>query len=283
MNSFAEFLESNIYQWSLDFIIALTILVLFWIIYLVTQQPLRKLLSSQHVDDYLVTIMIGSIYKSVLIITATITALSQLGINIVAALTGFGIAGIAIGFAAKDTLGNIISGFMILWDKPFVMGDWIELGEHYGQVQGITLRSTRIKTNDNFHVVVPNQTIINSNLINHHQKRKVRKIIYFNLPHTSDIEKAIEILIETAKQHPKALQDPEPGSGIANFENGMVSIAVLFWVKDAKTAIGAGSWLRRNGKIALEKAGFDAPVPVLFSKNMNVRATSAKKVSPKKK
>ncbi len=281
MNSFTDFIELHIYQWGLDLISAITILVLFWIIYLATQKPLRKLLASQHVDDYLVTILIGSIYKSVIIITALITSLSQLGINVVAALTGFGIAGIAIGFAAKDTLGNIISGFMILWDKPFLMGDWIEIENHFGQVQGITLRSTRIKTNDNFHIVIPNQTIINSNLVNHHQKRRVRKIIYFTLPYTSDIEQAIEILLETVKKHPKALSDPKPGSGIAKFKDGMVEIAVLFWVKDAKTAIGAGSWLRRHGKIALEQAGFEAPVPVLVSKNIAVRQPAKRKVTKK--
>jgi len=259
MNSFTDFLDANIYQWSLDIIIALTVLVLFWIAYLITQKPLRHLLSSQHVDDYLVTILIGSIYKSILVITAIITALSQLGINVIAAMTGFGIAGIAIGFAAKDTLGNIIAGFMILWDKPFLMGDWLEVDGQYGQVQGITLRSTRIKTNNNFHIVVPNQTIINSTLVNHHQKRKVRKIVYFTLPYTSDIEHAIEVLKETASNHPKALQDPAPGSGIGSFENGMVHIAVLFWVKNAKTAVGAGSWigwsLFQNVNLTFHEAG----------------------------
>ena len=265
MNSFTDFLSSNLYQWSLDSVIAIAILVAFLALYLLTQKPLRRLLSSQHVDDYLVTILVGSFYKSVLIIIAVITALSQLGINVIAAMTGFGIAGIAIGFAAKDTLGNIIAGFMILWDKPFVVGDWVHVEEHFGQVQAITMRTTRIHTRNNFHVVIPNQNIINNTVINHHHDKQVRCLTYFYVPYGTNLDKAQTVLLDAANGVEKVLDEPRANTGVTKIENGLVEIVVLTWTENARRAIGMRASVRAAGITALNKNGFSAPYPVTLS------------------
>jgi MscS family membrane protein len=89
--------------------------------------------------------LIDNLYKSILLFFSIVMAGGQIGINVGALLAGFGVAGIAIGFAAQDSLANTIAGFLIFWGKPFELGDWITVAEQYGQVTHITLRSTRIR------------------------------------------------------------------------------------------------------------------------------------------
>jgi small conductance mechanosensitive channel len=79
-------------------------------------------------------------------------------------LASLGIAGLTLGFAAKDTLSNVISGLFIFWDRPFVVGDLIEMDGKYGRVEDITLRSTRVVTPDGKMLAIPNSAIVNSSV-----------------------------------------------------------------------------------------------------------------------
>ena len=253
---------------------AVLIVVLFTLFYHLTHKPLSRFLSRHEVDDYLVNITVDSLYKSIIVIMALITALSQLGINVWAAMTGFGIAGIAIGFAAKDTLGNIIAGFMILWDKPFVVGDWIETDDHFGHVQAITLRSTRIHTRDNFHVVIPNQNIINSTVINHHHTEQVRKKTRVYVPYGSDIALAQQVVLNAARSIDGVLTDPEPGTGVTKIEQGLVEIVILVWAENARKGIGLDATVREVAIEALKQHKFSVPYPVTLSNGPRVNKGS---------
>ena len=288
MKNFTDFLydySDTLYVIAFDTIVAVLVAIGFYLLYRFTRTPLLHLLHSWEVDDYLSNVLVNSVYKSVLVVVGFISALSQLGVNVLAALTGFGVVGIAIGFAAKDTLGNIISGFMIFWDKPFLVGDWIEVDDHYGQVQGITLRSTRIHTSDNYHIVVPNQTIINSVVINHHHARPVRVFAYFDVPYDADVDKAMMILKRVAKDFPELDESHDIGAGVAELkDNGLVNVAVLFWANSAKNAIGADGWMRQHGRDALLEAGYTVPVAVRLTdapKKATVRKTRVKKTESK--
>ena len=75
---------------------------------------------------------------------AVVIAAGQIGINILPALAGLGVIGVALGFAAQDSVSNMISGFLIFWDKPFVVGDYVSVQDQYGRVADITLRTTRV-------------------------------------------------------------------------------------------------------------------------------------------
>jgi len=103
-----------------------------------------------------------------------VMAISQIGINVGAALAGLGVVGLTVGFAAKDSLSNIMAGFLILWDKPFHSGDWVTLGEKYGRVEEITMRTTRLLTSNNTQIIVPNEIMINQVLVNHSSNRPIR-------------------------------------------------------------------------------------------------------------
>jgi len=84
--------------------------------------------------------MLLNVYRFTLLTFGVIMAVNQLGINVGAALAGLGVVGLTIGFAAKDTLSNIMAGFLIFWDKPFHTDDWVTLDDNYGKVTEITMR-----------------------------------------------------------------------------------------------------------------------------------------------
>ncbi|MFO7314835.1 mechanosensitive ion channel family protein [Rhodothermus marinus] len=128
---------------------ALFVFLFFYAIYRVVGAVLRRALRhSRRIDATLEHLLMRS-YRLIGLSFITVMVLAQLGINVTALLAGLSIAGIAIGFAARDTLENFISGLTILIDRPFRVGDPIEINGTYGIVEEITLRSTRVRTLNN--------------------------------------------------------------------------------------------------------------------------------------
>jgi small conductance mechanosensitive channel len=270
MESLQHFIELNALPWVVDGLLAILILAGFWTFYRLTKRPLTRLLFQNGFDSYLVDIAINNFYKSILVIVAIITALAQVGINILAAMTGFGIAGIAIGFAAKDSLGNIIAGVTILWDKPFVVGDWIEVNGEYGQVQFITLRTTRIHTLNNHHVIIPNENIINTTVTNHHHARPVRRITRVFVPYGSNIEEAKRVILEALDDDDSIQKKPEPAVGVDETENGLIPLIIFAWAANARKAIPLNSTVQTIATTALVKHGFATPHPVILAEQPTI-------------
>ena len=105
-----------------DLLAAVIILFIFWLGYRISRKPLRLILQKTGFHDNLIKLLVDNIYKSVVLFFSIVTAGGQIGLNIGAMLAGFGVAGIAIGFAAQDSLANTIAGFMIFESDP--NGQW---------------------------------------------------------------------------------------------------------------------------------------------------------------
>lgn len=156
-------------------------------------------------------------------------------IDMTAWLASAGIAGIAIGFAAKDTLSNLFSGVFIIADAPYKVGDYIELERGgRGKVVNIGLRSTRILTRDDIEVTIPNSIIGNSTIINQsggpHEKMRIR--LKIGVAYGSNVDKVKEILVEAAKASPLVCASPEPRVRFRQFGASSLDFEVLFWVEN---------------------------------------------------
>ncbi len=110
---------------------------------------------------------IESTLKYVVLTMGLLSALSEVGINTTSMLASLGVVGLTLGFAAKDTLSNVISGVFIFWDRPFVLGDLVEINGEYGRVDSITMRSTRVVTVDGKMLAIPNSTVVNSTVVSY--------------------------------------------------------------------------------------------------------------------
>ena len=169
-------------------VVAALVLLVFIGIYWVMARALKPIFERSRIQEDAAQLLIV-ILRYVVLGFGVVLALGQLGFNITGLLAGLGVAGLALGFAAKDTLANFIAGMTILWDRPFRVGDRVEIDGEYGQVKRITLRSTRIHTARNLVVIIPNQNVVNNKIINHTMQASTRVDVPFGIAYGEDIDR----------------------------------------------------------------------------------------------
>jgi small-conductance mechanosensitive channel len=155
--------------------------------------------------------------------------LRKMGIDATALLGAAGIAGVAIGFAAQTSFSNIISGFFLLIEKHFQVGDTIEVDGLSGVVRSIDLLSIKVQTFDNRYIRIPNETIIKSNVINISRFPIRRMDIFITLPYKEDIEKINMIFYDIAKHNKFVLDKPAPLFLLDKFDGNGINIMFGLW------------------------------------------------------
>ncbi len=157
------------------------------------------------------------------------------GINPLGWLASAGIVGIAIGFAAQDTLANVFSGFFIVADAPYKIGDYITLdtGER-GLVSRIGLRSTRLLTRDDVEITIPNGVIASAKIVNESggPYLKIRIPIAFGVAYGSDVDQVSEVVQSIAKSHPSVCEQPQPMVRMRAFGASSLDFDLLVWIED---------------------------------------------------
>jgi small-conductance mechanosensitive channel len=166
--------------------------------------------------------------------TALIIVLKHFNYDILSLVTALGIGSLAIGMAAKDTLANMISGFTLMIDRPFRIGDRIQLKDgNWGDVTDIGLRTTKIKTMDNTLLIIPNSDLCNSTVINlAFPDVRAKGRVNIGVAYGSDVEKVKRVLVATACEVSEVLADPQPEAFFTAFGDSALSISLFFWVAD---------------------------------------------------
>ncbi len=169
-----------------------------------------------------------------LIFTALMITLKHFNYDILSFATALGIGSLAIGMAAKDTLAQLISGFTIMIDRPFRIGDRIQLtGGQTGDVADIGLRSTKIRTLDNMLLVIPNSDLCNTTVINQaFPDIRVRGRITIGVGYGSDVEVVKQVLLDIAHELDQVLEDPAPEAYFTSFGDSALSMTLFFWVAE---------------------------------------------------
>lgn len=167
--------------------------------------------------------------------TAVIMIMDQIGVNVTTLIAGFGIAGIALGFAARDTLENMISGITILVDNPFRVGDMVTVNEVYGTVKEITLRSTRILTAQNHMVVFPNTTMVKDKLVNHTVLGIVRLDIRFSIGYVDSPQKARALVLALTENDRRLHPDHPRTVVVMELDDKTITMVLRIFLKDARS------------------------------------------------
>ncbi|MHC4941053.1 MAG: mechanosensitive ion channel family protein [Planctomycetota bacterium] len=220
--------------------VLITIATLFWI------RSLRRIgdavcdALARKVDDFNwiqpQSLPIYEILSGLLVIGAGIyVVLVAWEVDLTAWLASAGIIGIAVGFAARDTLANLFAGMFILADAPYRLGDYIVLdGQERGKVTQIGIRSTRLLTRDDIEITIPNSVIANSKIVNEtggpHQKRRVR--IQVGVAYGSDIDRVREVLMEIARDSGLAAEHPEPRVRFRNLGDSSLDFHLQIWIDE---------------------------------------------------
>jgi small conductance mechanosensitive channel len=177
-------------------------------------------------------------------------------------IAGLGITSVAIGFAFKDILQNFFAGILILWRRPFVLGDQIRVKEYEGTVEAINTRSTRLKTYDGERAVLPNSDVyMNAILVRTaYDKRRVRFTVGVGYPDSLEDARATiqRVLTKTAG----VLQHPGPWVYVAELAPSSVNFTVYFWTEsDQANVLAVSDRVATGIKLALDQAGIDMPYP----------------------
>lgn len=204
-----------------------------------------------------------TILQFVVLALGAVAALAAVGVNTASLLASLGIAGLTIGFAARDALSNMISGILIFWDRPFVIGDLVEVGKSYGRVDRITLRSTRIVTPDGRMLAVPNTEIINSTVASYTNFPHLRLDVPVTIGVNEDLDRARTLLLELVKGDDRFMDQPPPMVTVAELGDYFVKLELGVWIYDERRHLMLRAELREAVFRTFSENGVDMPFETL--------------------
>ncbi len=214
---------------------------------------------ASHADMTMVPVISATVRYGILIVVF-VAALGQLGVQTTSVLAVLGAAGLAVGLALQGTLANIAAGIMLLWLRPFRVGDYIETGSVAGTVEEINLFHSRLRTWDGIFKFVPNSQLWNTTLTNYSRNRTRLVLIEFGIAYEDDIAKARKVLAESAGAHPDVLNDPPVQVVPLSLGDSSVVLQLRAWSTTSR--FWETRWdLTEGGKKALEAAGITIPFP----------------------
>ena len=196
--------------------------------------------------------------------TALIIVLKHFNYDIFSLVTALGIGSLAIGMAAKDTLAHMISGFTLMLDRPFRIGDRIQLtGGQTGDVISIGMRSTKIKTIENTLLVIPNSDLCNTMLINQaFPDRRIKGRINIGVAYDSDVNRVKELLVATAIEVDTVLPDPAPEAFFVAFGESSLNMSLFFWIEEYDALFSTIDKLNSLIMNRFKEHGIEIPFPV---------------------
>ena len=234
------------------------ILVVGVIILTIISAAVRKLLPAKMSQQRQMLIKRFVSYTGVVILFLIIV--SELKIDLTAIFGAAGVIGIVIGVASQTSIGNIVSGFFLVSEKPFEIGDLIKIGDKTGTVYSIDLLSIKIKTLDNLLLRIPNQTVISSEVINV-TKFPIRRMDFdISVAYKEDLEKVKTVLERVVKQNPLCLDEPEPLITFKTFGASGINILLGVWFEKANFLKVKNSVFQEI-KLAFEAEGIEIPFP----------------------
>jgi MscS family membrane protein len=195
-------------------------------------------------------------------LVAVIVVLDHFGINIGSLLVSLGVGSLAVALAAQDTLANMIAGFVILVDRPFRVGDRVEVVPGItGDVQEIGLRSTRVLNFDNNVVIIPNSDLVKGKIVNHsHPQIASRVLLKFTVAYGTEPGRVRDILLKLAANHPDVLRKPEPQVFVTSLSENAMEVTLVGRCSEFGKVWGAETTIREQAYLEFMKEGIDVPI-----------------------
>ena len=240
-----------------DIIIAAIVLAIFYLVWRVLNRVLAPRLKRRF--DKTSVAFIETIIKFSLFGFGVIAALSAAGIKTTALLGSLGVAGLTIGFALRDTLSNIISGILVFLDRPFTIDDLVEIDGKYGRVDRVTLRTTRIVTNDGRMLAVPNAEIMNKTVTSYTNFPHLRLDIAVTVAVTEDLDRSRLILLSLVQDDPDFMAEPLPRVVVTQLNDYNVTMELQVWLDNERDHVKKSLELREKVFKALTAAGVEMP------------------------
>jgi small conductance mechanosensitive channel len=258
---------------------ALILFGIFWVFYRLVRRIILGSMSRAHVDSS-IRDMLGAMLRWSIMGFALVIACDQIGIQIAALLTGVSIIGLAIGFAAQETLANFIAGVVIFWDKPFKVGDWIMIDGMYGKVLRVSFRSTRMLNLNGETIVMPNTYMLSNRVANHSTHPYIRVEIPIGIAYKESIDSARAALLAMVHGDDRICKDPVPTVVVAACADSSVNLIVRLWIHDESIEQSLFYEYLEKAKKALDAASIEIPFPHMQLFLENTPAIKSLRQSP---
>ena len=245
--------------WGTNIIFALLIWIIGRKVAKILTKLIRKGFDKANMDPVLSSFLIG-IIGAILTAFIAIAALEQLGVPTTSLVAIFGAAGLAIGLSLQDSLKNFAAGVMIIINRPFGAGDFVEVAGVAGSVEKVSVFSTIVKTPDNREIIIPNGSIYGDVIINYSAKDTRRVDLVAGIGYDDDILKAKAILEDILAKDERILDDPAPAVAMGELADSSVNFNVRPWVKSADYWPVYSSVLEQI-KLRFDEEGISIPYP----------------------
>lgn len=257
-----ETISTKIIDFLPNLISAIVLLVVFWIVAKLVSKLVHAALQKARVPDDAGNLLVKFIRYGIAIV-ALLTIADQLGIDVTSLIAGVGIAGLAISFAAQDTIANLISGVTLIIDRPFKKGDWICVGDLHASVTDVRLRSTVLTTFDNETLVLPNKSLSQEKIINYTLTPKIRARVPVGIAYKEDTAAARRVMLDTIRGDDRILEDPAPVVVVIGLGDSSVNLELRFWTENAMQKFPLEWEYTEQCKRALDDADIEIPFPHL--------------------
>ena len=219
-------------QWAQNVWPALAILVVgMWLVKRLVR-VIEGLLKRKQMDEAAIT-FINQVLYVILIVVLFITVIDQLGVDTTSLIAVLGATGLAVGLALKGSLENLAAGILLVSQRPFKKGDFIEGAGVSGSVDKITMLNTRLKTVDNKIVVIPNASLINGNLVNFSANPTRRLEIIVGVSYSDDLKKVKAVLQQLVAEEERVLAEPASLVAVCALADSSVNFTVRMWLNSS--------------------------------------------------
>ena len=220
--------------------------------------------TGSQLDDHLIPFF-GKLMTAVIYILALLLIMSRFGIQITALVASLGVAGIAVALAAQETLSNVFGAFAILTDRPYKVGDRLLIqGIGQGDVVDVGLRSTRLKTRNDEIMVIPNQQMASSEIINLSMPdSRLRVLIKVGISYKSDVDRACAIMEEIACGNGAVAREPVPRAYVSALGDFAIEITMLVWLADYMKDYVVPDQIYRQILVKFREADIEITYPVM--------------------
>lgn len=243
-------------------IVALVVFVLGLYVANLLTKLVRRGLEERGVNAEAVKV-ITQITRWALYILVAVTALQQVDFNLTAFITGLGIVGFTLGFALKDISENFVAGLMLLLQRPFDLGDIVEIDDFRGRVTDVSLRATEMETMDGQDVILPNGLVYTSPILNYSRRPFARIAVDVGVAYDSDLDHVRQTALDAISGVPTVLQDPGPSVTFHTFADSSINFTLYYWIDASQNSqFQAADMGVPVVKKAFEAAGIEIPFPI---------------------
>ena len=213
---------------------------------------------SQHQSEIVYRVSQLTVYVS-----AGAIVLGLWNVDLSGLLVGAGFLGIVVGMAARQTLGALLAGFVLMFSRPFEIGDWVEIDDEEGIVTDISIVNTRIQTFAGEYVMIPNDIVSGEKIVNKSRKGRLRIEVEVGVDYEANVERAADLAEETMKDLDEVLTVPTPKVVLKEFGDSAVTLVLRCWIDkpSARRQWRARTAVIRSVKNAFDREGVKIPFP----------------------